>query len=123
MNSVPIDPTVFDQCVRAVIDIEPVLDFDTQQQKTDREGAAKWRLQLLYKAPNARKPEVVEVGFATPDRPTPSPNDRPVFAGLVARHWENTNEYGTSSGLSLSAESVTFGSAPSSQRSKAEAAA
>ena len=121
MNSVPVDPAAFDQSVRAVIDIEPVLDFDTQQQKTDREGAAKWRLQLLYKAPTARKPEVVEVGFATADRPNPGPNDRPVFAGLVARHWENTNEYGTSSGMSLSADTVTFRSPPSAKKEPAAA--
>lgn len=113
---------MFDQCVRAVIDIEPVLDFDTQKQKTDKEGAAKWRLQLLYKAPNARKPEVVEVGFATTDRPSPAPTDRPVFAGLVARHWENTNEYGTSSGLSLSADKVTFRSPPAATRKETAAA-
>ncbi len=104
----------------AVIAVEPVLDFQTQTQKTDREGANKWRLQLLYKAPTARRPEVVEVGFASPDQPEPGPTDRPVFAGLVARHWENTNEYGTSSGLSLSAEQITFRSAP--QRREASAA-
>ena len=121
MNSVPIDPAVFDQCVRAIIDIEPVLDFETQQQKTDREGANKWRLQLLYKAPNARKPEVVEVGFATPDRPNPGPTERPVFAGLIARHWENTNDYGTSSGLALSADTVTFRAPPSSRKEPAAA--
>ncbi len=115
------DTAIFDQGVRAIIDIEPVLDFDTQMQKTDRDGAAKWRLQLLYKAPAARKPEVVEVGFATADRPNPGPDDRPVFVGLMARHWENTNEYGTSSGLSISADAVTFRSPPAAKREPAAA--
>ena len=119
MNSVPVDPAVFDQGVMAVIAVEPVLDFNTQMQKTDREGAAKWRLQMLYKAPTARKPEVVEVGFSSPDQPQVAQGDRPVFAGLVARHWENTNEYGTSSGLSLSAEKVTFRSAPARKEATA----
>jgi len=113
MNSVPIDPNVFDQCVIAVIGVEPVLDFDTDTQKVDRRtNAPKWRLQLLYKAPTARKPEVVEVGFATAEVLEVNQGDRPVFSGLVARHWENTNEYGTSSGLSLSAEEIKFRSAP-----------
>ncbi|MEM9656351.1 MAG: hypothetical protein AAGA65_30005 [Actinomycetota bacterium] len=124
MNVVPVDPNVFDKSVMAVIGVEPVLDFDTEAQKVDRRtNAPKWRLQLLYKAPTARKPEVVEVGFATDEVLDINPTDRPVFTGLVARHWENTNEYGTSSGLSLSAEAITFRSAPSASRKPVEAAA
>jgi hypothetical protein len=108
---------MFDRCVLAVIGIEPVLDFDTDTQKVDRRtNAPKWRLQLLYKAPTARKPEVVEVGFATDEVLEVNPTDRPVFTGLVARHWENTNEYGTSSGLSLSADEIQFRSPPPAQR-------
>ncbi len=121
MKSVPVDPNEFDRNVMAIIGIEPVLDFDTGQQKTDRDGAPKWRLQVLYKTPRQRKPDVEEIGFATADLPEPGPMDRPVFVGLMARHWENTNDYGTSSGISLSAETVTFRSPPSQQREPAAA--
>ncbi len=124
MNPIPVDAAVFDQCVQMVVGVEPVLDFDSQAHKTDRDGMPKWKLQLLYKAPNARKPEVVEVGFAAVEVPDVSPTSRPLFKGLVARHWSNENDYGYSSGVSLSAEQVGFREAPSaSNGSKREPAA
>ncbi len=113
MNQIPVDAAMFDQCVLMVIGAEPVLDFETQAHKTDRDGLPKWKLQMLYKAPMARKPEVVEVGFAAAEVPELSPTSRPVFKGLVARHWDNENAYGYSSGVALSAEAVGFRDAPS----------
>ena len=119
MNQIPIDPAVFDQQLVMVVGCEPVVDFDTGAQKTDKDNVPKWKLQVLYKTERARKPEVVEIGFATPTQPEFGPESRPVFKGLVGRPWSNENQYGYSSGVALSAEQVGFRKPPSAERTAA----
>ena len=118
-RNIPVDATVFDQMVRAVIDIVPVTEFDTGEQKRTKDGVPKYRVQLLV-ATGARKPEVLEVNFAAIQLPEFDPAKRPVFVGLTVSAWENTNEYGTSSGVSWSCEEVRFRAAPQNG-SKADA--
>ncbi len=110
-RNIPVDATVFDQMIRAVIDIVPVTDFDDGKQKKTKDGVPKYRVQLLV-ATGARKPEVMEVNFASIQVPEFDPAKRPVFVGLTVSAWENTNEYGTSSGVSWSCDEVRFRSAP-----------
>jgi len=121
MKQFPIDTAVFDQCTLMVVGCEPVVDFDTGAQKTDRDNVPKWKLQILYKAEGAPRPEVVEIGFATATAPEFDPTSRPVFKGLVGRPWANENQYGFSSGVALSAEQVGIRQAPSARRESAAA--
>ena len=109
MNAFQIDSNWFTHNIKGLIDIEPVIDFDTKQQKADRDGMPKWRLQLLFKTPDMRKPEVVEVNFATDEITRVEPGMAvPVFKGLTGRHWSNQNAYGYSSGVSISADEIEF---------------
>ena len=116
MNQFPIDTAVFDQGIVMVVGCEPVVDYDSGVQKTDRENVPKWKLQVLYRANGARRPEVVEVGFATATQPEFDAESRPVFKGLVGRLWSNENQYGHSAGVAISAEQVGFRNAPSTER-------
>lgn len=108
MKQIPIDLNEFNDNIKAFIGIEPVVDFDTGEHRKDRDGRAKYRLQLLYKTARQRKPDVVEVGFASHEEPQLHDGTRPAFHGLIGRHWHNENEYGASSGVSLSAEAIDF---------------
>lgn len=116
MNTFPIATDVIAHGAEMVVGIEPVTDFDTGAQKTDKDGTPKWKIQFVYLAPGARKRELVEVGFASHKEPEFAPGSVPVFKGLVGRHWSNENAYGYSSGVALSAEEVGFRSAPSVER-------
>lgn len=110
MNTFQIDAEWFTRSIRGLIDVEPVVDYDTKQQKTDKNNLPKWKLQLLWKTPEmgTKKPLVVEVGFATDEVIQVEPGMTPTFHNLVGRHWENQNTYGYSSGVSMSADRIDF---------------
>jgi hypothetical protein len=113
MRTIPVDINAFMASVQSVVALDPVVDYDTGEQRKDRDGVPRWKLTVLFQEEN-RKRELVEVGFAAATTPEPSPGAELVLTGLVARHWETTNDYGTNSGVSLSAQSVGFKPAASS---------
>ena len=122
MNVVPVDANLFSAHIVGVVAIDPVTDYDTGEHKTDRDGIPKWRVQVIHQVPGRRR-ELVDVNFAASTEPSPGEGARPVFTNLQARHWENQNAYGYSSGLSLTADEVSFRTAPNNNRTREEAAA
>jgi hypothetical protein len=121
MRNVPVDINTFQINVIGPVGIDPVTDFETGEHRRTRDGIPRWRLTLLYQEPGRRK-ELVEIGFAAPTPPEAEPGAAVVLTGLVARHWETTNDYGTSSGITLSADTVGFRPATRPGRPSAEAA-
>lgn len=107
MRSVPVDIQTFMTHVETPVGIDPVVDFDTGEHRKDNQGTPKWKLTVLYREPG-RKRELVEIGFAAPNAPEAEPGATLIVQGLTARHWENTNKYGTSSGITLSADRIGF---------------
>lgn len=107
MRTVPVDIPLFLSHVVAPVGIDPVTDFTTGEHRRNRDGLPRWKLTVLYQEPG-RKKELVEVSFAAPSAPEAEPGAQVVLSGLVARHWEATNEYGTNSGLTLAADTVGF---------------
>ena len=107
MRSVPVDINTFMNNIVMPVGVDPVVVFETGEQRRDNKEVLKWKLMVLYQEPG-RKKELVEIGFSAPQIPEGDANSTLVLQGLVARHWENTNAYGTSSGISLSADTVGF---------------
>jgi hypothetical protein len=121
VRTIPVDIAAFMGKVQSVVALKPVVDFDTGEQRRDRDGTPRWKLTVLYLEDPKRKLELVEIGFAAAEAPEPSPGAELVLAGLVGRHWENTNEYGTNSGVALSAGSVGFKPAAGTGRDRVAA--
>ena len=114
MRSVPVDINAFMSNVHTPIGFDPVVSYETGEHRRDNKDVPKWKLTVLYQEPG-RKKELVEVGFSAHQVPEGDANSTLVLQGLTARHWENTNQYGTSSGITLSAESVGFKPAAAKQ--------
>ena len=108
MRNFPIDINAFMAMLRGVSDIDPVVDRDTGEHRTDRDGVPRWRLEVLVREPGQVRSQVVHIGFSSRERPVIDHTGELVITGLVGRHWENTNQYGTSSGVALSADTVAF---------------
>ena len=119
MKNIPVDIAAIMAGIQSVVGLDPVVDYDTGEQRRDRNGVPRWKLTVLYQD-GRRKRELVEIGFAAVDAPEPSPGAQLVLTGLSARPWENSNEYGFSSGVTLSAETVRFN--PPTQRREPAAA-
>jgi hypothetical protein len=107
VRTVPVDIPLFLSHVVAPVGIDPVTDFETGEHRRNRDGVPRWKLTVLYQEPG-RKKELVEVAFAAPTAPEAAPGDQVVLSGLVARHWEATNDYGTNSGITLAADTIGF---------------
>lgn len=125
MRNIPVDINAFLSKVVGPVGFDPVVDYDTGEHRRNNDGVPRWKLTVLYQD-QGRKKELVEIGFAAPQPPErASESDQLVLQGLVARHWENTNAYGTSSGVALSADTVGFTPAqrrPARPGSQADAA-
>ncbi len=93
--------------VHTPIGFDPVVSYETGEHRRDNNGVLKWKLTVLYQEPG-RKKELVEIGFSAAETPEAKPDATLIIQGLVARHWENTNQYGTSSGITLSADTIGF---------------
>jgi hypothetical protein len=107
VRNVPVDIPLFLSHVVAPVGIDPVTDFETGEHRRNRDGVLRWKLTVLYQEPG-RKKELVEISFAAPSAPEAEPGAQVVLSGLVARHWETTNEYGTNSGVTLAADTIGF---------------
>ena len=107
MRNIPIDIAAFLGNVVSPVGFDPVVNYETGEQRRNNDGLLRWRLTVLYQEPG-RKKELVEIGFAATTPPEATPGAELILQGLVGRHWENTNEYGTSSGVTLSADSIAF---------------
>ena len=109
MREVPVDVGTFLENVKGVVGIESVDDYDKPgEQSRTKEGVLKWKLQVLYKNPRIRKPDVVEIGFSANHDQLPDMADVGKglhFRGLRAMLWEQ----GTRHGLSLACNEFSFG--------------
>jgi hypothetical protein len=123
MRTIPVDTAALMTNVVGSLGIDPVVDYDTGEHRKNRDGVPRYKLTLLVQEPG-RKKELVEVGFAAAELPEQkAADDQVILQGLVARHWENTNEYGTSSGITLSADAVGFKPAAARSNGQRENAA
>jgi hypothetical protein len=104
----PIDFGTYRKWVRGVSDIEPDVNSQTGEHKTNRDGTPMWRLELLVRRPGTGRSVVDQIKFPSTEALVIDPTAELVIASLVGRHWENENDYGYSSGIALSAESVAF---------------
>ena len=107
MRSIPVDIAAFLANVVTPVGFDPVVDYQTGEHKRNRDGVPRWRLTVLYQEPK-RKKELVEIGFAAVDPPDAEAGAELILQGLSAKHWETTNEYGTSSGVVFTADSIGF---------------
>lgn len=118
MNEYPIDSNRFmSETVTAVYGIAPVVDLETGEHRRNRDGIPKWKVRLICEPVGLngarRKPEFVEVNVACHEHDLDrTKGNWPTFDGLTVRQWSMTNDRGTSFGMSLSAQRVTFGPDP-----------
>ena len=104
----PIDFGTYRTWMRGVSDIEADVNYQTGEHKTNRDGVPMWRLELLVRRPGTGRSVVDQIRFPSPEAPVIDPTAELVVVSLVGRHWENENDYGYSSGIALSADSVSF---------------
>jgi len=108
MRNYPLDTNAIKANTIATVSVDPVVDFNTGEQKRDKDGIPKWRLEILVREPGATRSEVDHINFAAHEPPTATTPDEMVLTGLVGRPWSNENDYGHSSGVAMSAKSVRF---------------
>jgi len=106
--SYPIDVAAYLSWVRGVSDIDADINPQTGEHKTNRDGVPMWRLELLVRRPGTRRSVVDQIRFPARQAPVIDPAGDLVITNLVGRHWEQDNDYGYSSGIALSADSVSF---------------
>jgi hypothetical protein len=121
VNTYPLDTAVIVANTESVVALDPVVDFDTGEQRRDRNGVLRWKLTVVYNDPASYRRELLEIGFASATAPEAGAGDELVMTGLSGRPWQRQNAYGFNSGFSVSAETVAF--RPRSRRSSEPAAA
>ena len=108
MRNIPVDINAFMTNVISPVGFDPVVDFETGEQRRTRDGVPRWRLSVLYQAPRQRK-ELVEIGFAAQQPPEAEPGAELILAGLSVSYWETTGRNGeTRSGMSLTVDDLGF---------------
>jgi hypothetical protein len=123
IRNVPVDTAALLANVHGCLGIDPVVDYDTGEHKKNRDGVPRYKAVLVYQLPG-RKRDLIEIGFAASEVPVQtSAEDEIILQGLVVRHWSSTNEYGHSSGMSLSADVVGFKPAAARSNGQRETAA
>jgi len=117
MRNLPLDAEAFKANVLAPVEVVEDLDFQTKAQKLSREGLPVWKIRLLTRdgVDETRKPEITEVKVPAAVRPAVTPGVIPSFGGLVGIVWSGDS----GGGVSLRADTVAMGEAPSASRAKA----
>ena len=115
MYRIPVDVDAFMAGVETPLGFDPVVDFDSGEQRTNREGLKQWKLDVSYRQPpTAQRPrpgkrQVVEIKFSANELPEHKPNSTLHIGGMTVQYWQNTDDKGQArSGITLSAETVTF---------------
>jgi hypothetical protein len=85
-----------------LVDLVPVVDRDTGEQRSDRDGVPAWRANALTTMEGEPGGEVISVRINAPKCPDLSPLSAVEFDSLTARGWEMDGR----SGISLSASGV-----------------
>ena len=116
MRNLPLDPEAFKAQVLAAVEVVEDADFQTKAQKISNTGLPVWKIRLLTRdgVDDIRKPEITEVKVPAAQRPAVVPGVVPSFGGLVGLVWSGDS----GGGVSLRADTVAMGEAPSAGRAK-----
>ncbi len=106
MNVFNIDAEWFSNSIAAVLGCEPSTDYKTGERRLSPDGVPQWTLSVALQPDNARA-SIAEISIASNTEPDVHQGGRPVFEGLQARHWTSNKGGRSSSGVMLTAESVS----------------
>lgn len=117
MKNLPLDAEAFKTRVLAVVEVVEDVDYQTKAQKISQTGHPVWKIRLLTRdgVDASRKPDITEVKVPAAAQPVIVPGVVPSFGGLVGLVWSGDN----GGGVSLRADTVAMGEAPSASRAKA----
>ncbi|MEM9562170.1 MAG: hypothetical protein AAGA93_06125 [Actinomycetota bacterium] len=116
MRNLPLDAEAFKAQVLAAVEVVEDVDYQTKAQKISQAGQPVWKIRLLTRdgVDETRKPDITEVKVPAAQRPAVVPGVIPSFGGLVGIVWSGDS----GGGVSLRAETVAMGEAPSAARPK-----